>query len=69
MKKIKKSIEEIEEKYNYIDEENKNLKILLDNSQSKYKILEDVNNELNDNNIKLENNLKNINNKKMNYKI
>ena len=67
MKKIEDeknhTLKEIEEKYIYIDEENKNLKILLDNSQSKCKILEEFSTELNGKYLKIEDNLKNINNK------
>ena len=57
-------IQKLEEKNNYINDENNNFKILLDNSQSKYKILEQNYNELKNKYNKLEENFNNINNKK-----
>ena len=56
-------IQKLEEKNNYINEENNNFKILLDNSQSKYKILEQNYNELKNKYNKLEENFNNIKNK------
>ena len=65
------NIKEIEDKYNYIDEENNNLKILLNNSNSKYKILEKCHNELKEKyniNEEIKNNIENKNNGLQNIK-
>ena len=68
-------IKELKEKSNKISKENKNLKILLKDLQSKYRILQDIHlelkqkyNENNNNEIKsLKNEIDNLNNKCLNY--
>jgi hypothetical protein len=63
------SIKKIEEEYNYINNENNNLKIILNDSKSKNKVLEERYNEINDKYNKLENELKILIIKIMNCKI
>ena len=61
----KNSIKKLENEMNEISEDNKKLKLQIDDNQLKYKNLEEINSELNDKNIKLESNIKDINNKYM----
>ena len=68
IKKLEKekneTIQKLEEKNNYLNEENNNLKILLENNQSKYTMLEQNFNELKNKQNKMEENINNINSKK-----